>query len=80
MDMEKKTAIVTGGSRGIWAAAVRLLAENGWRVAVGCYQRLERANALCASLAAEGCPISRRTVAKYRDELNLPGASGRRAR
>ena len=35
---------------------------------------------LCEALATEGCPISRRTVAKYRDELNIPGASGRRAR
>lgn len=33
---------------------------------------------LCEALAAEGCPISRRTVAKYRDELNIPGASGRK--
>ena len=35
---------------------------------------------LCEALAAGGCPISRRTVAKYRDELNIPGASGRKAR
>jgi len=35
---------------------------------------------LCEALAAEGCPISRRTVAKYRDELNIPGASGRKNR
>lgn len=35
---------------------------------------------LCEALAAEGCPISRRTVAKYRDELNIPGASGRKDR
>lgn len=35
---------------------------------------------LCEALAAEGCPISRRTVAKYRDELSIPGASGRRVR
>ena len=57
MDTAFRTAIVTGGSRGIGAAAVSLLARNGWRVAVGCYQRLERANALCASLAAEGCQV-----------------------
>ena len=31
-------------------------------------------------LTAEGFPISRRTVAKYRDELGLPSASGRRSR
>lgn len=35
---------------------------------------------LCEALAAAGCPISRRTVAKYRDELNIPGASGRKLR
>lgn len=35
---------------------------------------------LCEALAAEGCPISRRTVAKYREEMNIPGTSGRKAR
>lgn len=35
---------------------------------------------LCEALAGEGCPISRRTVAKYRDEMNIPGASGRKNR
>lgn len=35
---------------------------------------------LCQLLAGEGVAISRRTVAKYRDELGLPSASGRRAR
>lgn len=29
-------------------------------------------------MAREGCPISRRTVAKYREELGIPSASGRR--
>lgn len=35
---------------------------------------------LCEEMARRGCPISRRTVAKYRDELNIPGTSGRRDR
>lgn len=35
---------------------------------------------LCEKMACLGCPISRRTVAKYRDELNIPGTSGRRDR
>ena len=26
----------------------------------------------------EGCTLSRRTVAKYRDELNIPSTTGRR--
>ena len=33
---------------------------------------------LCERMAREGCPLSRRTVAKYRDEMNIPSASGRR--
>ncbi len=33
---------------------------------------------LCERMAAHGCPISRRTVAKYRSELSIPGAAGRR--
>lgn len=33
---------------------------------------------LCTLLTERGCPISRRTVAKYREELNIPSASGRK--
>lgn len=33
---------------------------------------------LCDLMAREGCPISRRTAAKYRKELNIPGAFGRK--
>lgn len=33
---------------------------------------------LSERMAEEGCPISRRTVAKYRDELRIPSASARR--
>lgn len=33
---------------------------------------------LCEQMADQGCVISRRTVAKYRDELNIPGMSGRK--
>ena len=33
---------------------------------------------LSENMAELGCPISRRTVAKYRQELNLPSASGRK--
>ena len=55
MDSTNCVAIVTGGSRGIGAAAVRLLAQNGWRVAVGCFRHPEKARALCEELAASGC-------------------------
>lgn len=33
---------------------------------------------LCDLMAREGCPISRRTVAKYRDELGIPSTTGRK--
>jgi len=53
-DSTKRTAIVTGGSRGIGAATALLLARNGFRVAVGCRQNLGKARELCDRLAAEG--------------------------
>ena len=34
---------------------------------------------LCEEMERQGCPISRRTVAKYREEMNIPSASGRKA-
>ena len=33
---------------------------------------------ICEQMAEEGCAISRRTVAKYRDELHIPSTAGRR--
>lgn len=33
---------------------------------------------LCERMAEQGCTLSRRTVAKYRDELGIPGAAGRK--
>lgn len=33
---------------------------------------------LCALMAQEGCELSRRTVAKYRDEMGIPNTTGRR--
>ena len=33
---------------------------------------------LCQCMAQEGCSVSRRTVAKYREALGLPSASGRK--
>lgn len=53
-DSTNRTAIVTGGSRGIGAAAARLLARNGWKVAVGCLEHPEKAEELCGILSEEG--------------------------
>lgn len=33
---------------------------------------------LCALMAGQGCQLSRRTVAKYRDELGIPPTTGRK--
>lgn len=35
---------------------------------------------LCLAMEELGCPVSRRTVAKYREELGIPGAAGRKRR
>ena len=49
MDFTEQVAIVTGGSRGIGRAVVRMLAERGARVVAG---YLTRADAAAASVAA----------------------------
>jgi 3-oxoacyl-[acyl-carrier protein] reductase len=48
-----KRALVTGGSRGIGAAAVQLFAEYGVHVAIGYRNRKQEADALAASLRAK---------------------------
>ncbi len=49
-----KVAVVTGGSSGIGAASVRLLAAAGARVVVGYNRGAERAAALIAELSGNG--------------------------
>ena len=51
-----KYALITGGSRGIGAAAARLFARRGWGVAVGYHQSRGRAEALAAELSRLGAP------------------------
>lgn len=51
-----KYALITGGSRGIGAAAARLFAQRGWGVAVGCDKSRDRAEALVRELAGLGVP------------------------
>lgn len=49
-----KTAIVTGGAKGIGAAAVRKLCENGFSVAINYLSSEEKANALSSALISDG--------------------------
>ena len=51
-----KYALITGGSRGIGAAAARLCARRGWGVAVGFERSRDRAQALARELEALGVP------------------------
>ena len=49
-----KTALVTGGSGGIGAAVVQLLAAEGARVIIGFNQGADRAESLRATLPGQG--------------------------
>lgn len=53
----QKTVWITGGSRGIGAAAVRMFARAGWRTAFTYRASAEQARALAAALAEEGCAV-----------------------
>lgn len=46
----KQTVLITGASRGIGAAAARLFAAQGYRVAICCHTQMEKAEELAASL------------------------------
>lgn len=49
-----RTAIVTGGAKGIGAAAVRLLCEQGFRTAINYHTSEEKALALSSFLVSKG--------------------------
>ena len=51
-----KYALITGGSRGIGAAAARLFARRGWGVAVGYCQSRAQAETLAGELSRLGAP------------------------
>lgn len=52
--LKEKIALVTGGSNGIGAATVRLLAEQGATVVVGYHRGQDRAEALIGTLPGSG--------------------------
>ena len=50
-DMDRNVALITGGSRGIGAAAAKLLAAEGWAVAIN--YRADKAAAEATAKAVE---------------------------
>jgi 3-oxoacyl-[acyl-carrier protein] reductase len=53
-NLKGRTALVTGGSRGIGAATCRTLAEAGAVVAINCRERIAQAEQLAAEINARG--------------------------
>ena len=49
-----KTVLITGGSRGIGAAAARAFSQAGWKVAINYRRSAQAAQALAAELCAQG--------------------------
>ncbi|MEU0571840.1 SDR family oxidoreductase [Nonomuraea sp. NPDC005983] len=68
MTLKGKVALVTGGSRGIGAAAARALAEAGADVAIGYATSSQKARAVVAQIEAAG-----RRSAAYQADQGDPG-------
>ncbi|MBQ2953360.1 MAG: 3-oxoacyl-ACP reductase FabG [Clostridia bacterium] len=54
----RKIALITGGSRGIGAACVRLFARSGYAVVFLANRSADRAQSLTDALRAEGCDVA----------------------
>jgi 3-oxoacyl-[acyl-carrier protein] reductase len=70
MDFTNQVAIVTGGSRGIGRAVVRMLAERGARVVAGYHERAadaEASVAACAGLA--GAAVAQQVDVRVRESV-----------
>ena len=56
-----KVAIITGGSRGVGAAAAKLLASKGWNVTITCTSSMDDANSVvkeCEELGGEAIALT----------------------
>ena len=73
MNLEGKTAIVTGSSRGIGRAVAKRLARDGAKVAVNCVSTVDKASAVVAEIAAAGgeAVVIQADVAKKADAERL---------
>jgi 3-oxoacyl-[acyl-carrier protein] reductase len=66
MNLENRTAFVTGGSGGLGSAVARALAEHGANVAVGFHSNRDAAIETCATVVAKG----RKSAAIELDQSN----------
>ena len=60
LTMTRPVVLITGGSRGIGAAAARRFARGGWDVAVGYRRSREQAETLVGELEALGARAAAR--------------------
>ena len=68
MDFTQQVAIVTGGTRGIGRAVVRMLAERGARVVAGYHQRVADAEAsVAACVGLAGTVVSQQVDVRERE-------------
>jgi 3-oxoacyl-[acyl-carrier protein] reductase len=77
MNFEGQVAIVTGGSRGIGRAVVRMLAERGARVVVGYHERADAAAETVAACAGRpGAAVAQQVDVRSRESAEaLIGAT-----
>ena len=68
----ERTVLITGGSRGIGAAAARLFSRHGWRVSVCCLHRIAEARALAEELSRSGPP-----AAAFQADVSDPAQAAR---
>lgn len=70
------TEPVSGAPAGVGAAAARIMLAELIEQEDKSYPLSDQQ--ICQELAKKGCALSRRTVAKYREELNIPSTYGRK--